>query len=812
MSSIAMCFWAYGFLMANSAPDAETCLLWRRFSAIGWTTTFASLLHVIIILTGRDKNVKKLWQILLYLPAAINLYVFSLSDRFAVKEYELVCGKYGWVNLSVNTAWDWFFYVYYISYIIIALCILFKWKKETEDKAKKNQASVIIYSIILMGVLGSISDLVLNVFFVNPIPQMGPFFNLIPVISILYSAKNHNFMKEIAEGRKGIILTPTTRIKLYFYISFLYLTAGIITTFIYFLPRYALTSKSLHTTTSLALLFYLTGIIIICIQFIKKEKVRDVLVTLIILCSIPPANFMFIEYGAVTVWVFPIILMILSLVFNTQKVLLLITLVSVLTQFFLFLNVKTNIIHMDRFDYFFRICVFLIAYGIGTIINKLYVNRIKEIEYMGYYDHLTGLANRTLFTDRLNQAIEIAKRNKKFLAVIFMDLDGFKMINDSMGHSGGDAILKIVADSLTKSLRSTDTVARFGGDEFLILINDIEDANNIKKIADKTMSVFNEPLTIGSNEFYVTGSAGVAVYPIDGEDTESLVKNADIAMYKAKARGKNKYVLCTENMKEEIKKNMVLSNHLFRAIEKNELSVYYQPQISFKTGKIIGVEALLRWNHSDFGQVSPATFIPLSEKNGAINKIGEWVLRTACAQNKKWQEEGLIQARIGVNLSVIQFNDPLIVEKIEKIVEDTGLKAEDLDLEITESVAVKQNASVVEILNRLKELGVSLSIDDFGMEYSSLSRLKSLPIDRIKIDMQFVQGLEACAKDQAITKTIINLAKSLELGVIAEGVETKAQIDFLVQGDCDEAQGYYYYKPMPAHELENLLKEKHEKI
>ncbi|GAB1432763.1 hypothetical protein MASR2M29_13880 [Spirochaetota bacterium] len=812
IGSIAMGFWAYGFVMANSALDMETCLFWRRFSAIGWTSSFALLLHVVIILTGKDKNIKKRFYFLLYLPAAICLYVFAISDKFALIQYNLVRGSNGWTNIAVNNAWDFFFYAYYGSYILASLFILFKWRKESDDKGVKSQATITIYSIILMGVLGTVTDVVINGFLENPIPQLASVFNLIPIVSLLYSARKNTYIKEIAEGREELILNPTTRMKLYFYTAFLFLAGGITSSFTYFLPHFAMSSKSLQTTTNLALLFYLIGIVIILVQFIKKERIRDFFVIAIMLCSIPPVNFMFIDYGAVTIWVFPIILMLLSLVFNSQRVLLSITIVSVATQFFLFLNVKSDIIYMDRFDYFLRMGAFIIAYGIGVVINKLYVDRLKEstrkteaqklislvsyefvtadkeniekkiirllenigeyfkidrsyisllnfddnknlnsyewcregisskaeetkdlvfddlswcldqlrekriiriedvnaldtqtvkekrlflgrdtksiivipmetslglmglvggdsvvnykkwtseeidllsilvnilsdglvkiqsekeIEYMAYYDHLTGLANRTLFTDRLGQAVEVAKRNKKFLAIIFIDLDGFKMINDTMGHSGGDIILKKIAEKLTKILRTMDTVARFGGDEFLLLINNIEDANSVRHIAQKIMIIFSKPLTMDNQEFYVTGSAGVAVYPVDGEDPETLIKNADIAMYKAKGRGKNKYVLCTENMKEEIKRNMILSNHLFRAIEKNELIVYYQPQISFKTGKIVGIEALLRWNHSEFGQVLPSVFIPLSENNGSINAIGEWVLRTACTQCKK---------------------------------------------------------------------------------------------------------------------------------------------------------------------------------
>ena len=319
------------------------------------------------------------------------------------------------------------------------------------------------------------------------------------------------------------------------------------------------------------------------------------------------------------------------------------------------------------------------------------------------------------------------------------------------------------------------------------------------------MEMFEYPFNVDGQELYMTGSAGVAVYPFDGADAETLTKNADIAMYMAKSRGKNQYALCTTDMKEEVKQNIKLSNYLYRVQERGELIIYYQPQIKLNTGKIIGLEALLRWNHPEMGMILPNTFIHLAEMNGTINSIGEWVLKTAIRQNKLWQDNGYPHLRMAVNLSVIQFNNPRFVNSVEHILQETGMKPEYLELEITESIATKEAGNIVDILNQLKQLGVSISIDDFGTEYSSLNRLKELPIDRIKIDMQFVQGIEGNEKDQAITKVIINLAKGLGLEVVAEGVETAPQLEFLNQRMCDEVQGYYYYKPMPAEEIEKLF-------
>ncbi|MEL7609292.1 MAG: EAL domain-containing protein [Bacillota bacterium] len=430
----------------------------------------------------------------------------------------------------------------------------------------------------------------------------------------------------------------------------------------------------------------------------------------------------------------------------------------------------------------------------------------KDIEYLAYYDHLTGLPNRTLFTDRVTQAIHLAKRSAKFIGVMFIDIDSFKAINDTMGHSSGDLLIREIAHTLSLHLRKTDTVARFGGDEFMILINNIASGQDVVRVVNSVMSIFEKPFVMKDLEFFITASAGVAVCPVDGEDAETLIKNADIAMYKAKSMGKNQYVLCTADMKDEVQRNMMLSNSLYRVQERNELLLYYQPQICLQTKQIIGLEALLRWKHPQWGMISPSVFIPLAETNGLINGIGEWVLRTACVQNKKWQDMGLPCLRMAVNLSVSQFKNPKLTDIVQGILQETGLNPAYLELEITESVAVKESEYIIDVLNSLKELGVSISIDDFGTEYSSLSRLKMLPIDRIKIDMQFVQGIEGSEKDQAITKIIINLAKSLGLKVIAEGVETAPQLDFLHQRMCDEVQGFYYYRPMPAADIEAMLK------
>ena len=430
----------------------------------------------------------------------------------------------------------------------------------------------------------------------------------------------------------------------------------------------------------------------------------------------------------------------------------------------------------------------------------------KTINFMAYYDSLTKLPNRLLFADRVKQAINLARRTEKFIGIIFLDLDSFKSVNDTLGHNGGDELIEKVAQKLSASVRKSDAVSRFGGDEFLIMLNHISEVTDVMRIAEKLMNLFNTPFMLNGQEMFMTASAGIALYPADGEDTETLVKNADIAMYHAKGKGKNQYALCSTDMKHEVQMKMKLTNGLYRALERNELVVYYQPQVSLQSEKIIGVEALLRWKHPELGMISPAVFIPLAEQTGLIDPIGEWVLRTACRQNKNWQEQGLRDIRMAVNLSVVQLRNPSLMGQIEKVLEETQLDPGLLELEITESATVKEGNFIVDILYQMKKLGIYISIDDFGTEYSSLSRLKSLPIDRLKMDIQFVRGIDKSFKDQAITKVIISLAKNLQLKLVAEGVENKMQLDFLKQRMCDEVQGFYYYKPMPAEEVEMILK------
>ena len=445
----------------------------------------------------------------------------------------------------------------------------------------------------------------------------------------------------------------------------------------------------------------------------------------------------------------------------------------------------------------------IIANVISDALHK--VRSEKDIHYMAFYDRLTGLSNRALFKTQLEQALELAKRSSMQVGVLFLDLDDFKGVNDTLGHEAGDLLLKVIAEKLKKCVRSYDSVCRFGGDEFLVLFSHIKKHEELARASEKIISIFKDPLNVNGQVIHMTASAGVAVYPRDGQDSETLIKSADLAMYAAKDKGKNQLIFCSEAMKEAVNERMQLTNDLYRAIERNELILHYQPQIKICTGEIVGIEALIRWEHPQKGIIQPEEFIPLAEQTGLIHAIGDWVLRAACHQNRTWQDMGLKPVFIAVNLSVEQFRTPQVIDVIATVLNESNLAPEYLEIEITEGIAIHESDQIIPILNALKALGVAIAIDDFGTEYSSLSRLKEMPIDRIKMAMEFVHGIDSSTKDAAIATVIINLARSLNLRIIAEGVETKEQLDFLAAAACDEVQGYYLHQPMSPKAIEQLL-------
>src|SRR5579872_1213454 len=428
-----------------------------------------------------------------------------------------------------------------------------------------------------------------------------------------------------------------------------------------------------------------------------------------------------------------------------------------------------------------------------------------KIAHSAEHDFLTGLPNRMLLNDRINRAIALAQRHHQRLAVLFMDLDGFKHINDSLGHPVGDRVLQSVTKRLMDCVRNSDTVSRQGGDEFVVLLGEVAQSEDAAITARRMLHAVALAHFIDPHELHVTTSIGVSVYPDDGLDAETLIKNADTAMYQAKENGRHSYQFFKPSMNVRAVERQSIEESLRRALERREFALHYQPQVSLTTGKITGAEALLRWTHPIRGPVSPAQFIPVAEDCGLILPIGNWVLREACNQTRIWQDAGLLLPSIAVNISAMEFRNENFLEGVFAVLGDTGLGPESLELELTESVLMKRAESAESILRALRAKGVQLAVDDFGTGYSSLSYLRRFPIDALKIDQSFVRQITTAPNETTIVKAVISMARSLNLRVIAEGVETQEELAFLQVNQCDEAQGYYFGRPVPPQQFAALL-------
>jgi diguanylate cyclase (GGDEF)-like protein/PAS domain S-box-containing protein len=429
----------------------------------------------------------------------------------------------------------------------------------------------------------------------------------------------------------------------------------------------------------------------------------------------------------------------------------------------------------------------------------------REIQMLAFYDVLTGLPNRTLLRDRLEQLLVVAHRDGGQFALLFMDLDRFKYVNDSMGHSVGDKLLQSVAERIQGCVREGDTVARLGGDEFVVLLREA-DSQGASLVAEKLIKVIGEPFKIADVQISTHASIGISLYPDDAQDSDTLVKNADVAMYRAKEDGRNNFQFFVPEMNFRANRIFGMERDLHNAIQQQQFELYYQPQADLTNGMVCGVEVLIRWNHPDKGRVSPADFIPVAEETGQIVAVGEWVLRTACAQLAQWRSRGMPVFPLAVNLSIRQLLQPALIDVVREVLAENGLQPGDLELEITEGIMMGDAKAALDFLTRMHEMGVQLSIDDFGTGYSSLNYLKNLPVDKLKIDQSFVRDIEVDSSDAAIVRSIISLGHRLDLRVIAEGVETLAELDFLRMRGCDEVQGYYFSRPLPTDEFERFIR------
>ena len=968
--------------MANSAASPEASIAWRRVAALGWGSLYSFLLHYSLYLTGKQNIFRRKWiYALIYLPAVVNVFVFSLWDKLVTKRYVLEYTYSGWVNVRPTSGWDLMFNAYYIVFSLIAFGLLFHWGWSSRERNIKIQAYRIVSSCITAIMAGTLTEFIINYYFPFKFPQLAPLIILIPVSAMYYCIIKYGFMAPATKNAvapEGQILSEVSQSRLYLFLTVAYILGA----FLNFAIENFISKNSFVSSLPQTLLLIFLGAALQIIQkFRVGQNIKDGLLNVLVTLSIPFIVLSFIEKHPVF-WALPVIFVLVSILFRKKYLLYMVSAATFFTLLWLWITMPRQSITIGAANHLFRIGIFAIFIWIASHINRIYFHRLekneqqvrhqkllagisaqfvdanrenidrlinemleqcgthfqadrsvlymqfrdsqhpvyayqwcarnadcaaeskrpvnimelagvkkqidetgwlhmpdtlgaraasiplagyladknissliivklsgtdnatgylsfealqtprnwdqdhreiiqvlakllsdalrqveteKKINYLAYYDALTGLPNRTLLTDRLRQAISLAARTEKLISAIFIDLDSFKAVNDTMGHDGGDEMLLQIANRLTASVREYDTVARFGGDEFLVVLPQIPSIKDIEASARKIMNVFDQPITVKGQEFFTTASAGIAVFPFDGDNPDELIKHADMAMYEAKSKGKNRFSFCSVEMKKEVLENMELTNSLYRVIERNELYLLYQPQVNPETLEIIGLEALLRWKHPLRGVMPPMRFIPLAEKTSLIHSIGEWVLLTACRQYIQWQNQGLKTAKISVNLSVQQFYNPHIIDIIRKVLGETGINPRCLELEVTESLGGHDAAYVIDTMNKLKALGVSISIDDFGKDYSSLGRLKDLPVDRIKIDIQFVRGIGHNIKDEGIIKVILELGRTLGLKVVAEGVETLEQLTFLKDNACKEIQGFYFYRPITAQEVAEVL-------
>ncbi|MBP1932353.1 putative bifunctional diguanylate cyclase/phosphodiesterase [Ammoniphilus resinae] len=439
----------------------------------------------------------------------------------------------------------------------------------------------------------------------------------------------------------------------------------------------------------------------------------------------------------------------------------------------------------------------------GRVTQFVYL--YAQPQTMAYQDSLTRLPNRRCIHDYLNTALATAHDQRQIFAVLYVDLDRFKMVNDTLGHASGDQLLKEAAQRLKSCLRERDMVSRMGGDEFLVLLLDIKGQQEAEEVAKRILASLTNPFFLQDQEVYITASIGISLYPYDGDDRETLITGADAAMYRAKRQGRNLYEWSKPELQAGSFERLILENSLRKAIDQEQLLLHYQPQLDLKSNQILSMEALLRWQHPDLGLIPPGEFIPLAEETGLIQSIGEWVIYSACTQNKAWQNQGLPPVRVAINLSATHLLQKNLPEVVAKILQTTELEPQWLELEITESAIMQDKQTAIQVLDQLKQMGVHLSIDDFGTGYSSLSYLKELPINTLKIDQSFMRDIQENENSRAVTYAIISLAHHLDLSVVAEGVETEQQLDQMREKNCDAIQGFWLSRPVPPEQAEQWM-------
>lgn len=803
---ISLSFWALGFSLSIGAPTEEVARFWRRFSALGWVSLYALLLHFSLYFTGilTPKNIKpsimKFMIGLIYLPAAFLAYGYILSNRYISQVYVMKYTPFGWHNVSTSlTLPDKVFYVYYIGYMLVIVGLLLHWHFISKENTKISRS--ILISNLIAFFLGNLFDVFLTTVFAVNYVKITPILALLPIYIIVKSIRQDNFLNAATVFHETNIIGPKISSTTYLFVAISMMSGSI---FNYLLIGTFTFIKPVASYTLLILSLLLFGIRKSKIQPFKK----DFILVFFLFHMIVLASVYMLPTGGLTTWSGAILVIFMFAFFKKKNSIIYLTIALFLSQVITWSYSPSVNVNISGWDYALRTGMIALMVIFTIYINNQYLEKIKENElqiatqhHMAYYDSLTGLPNRTYFTEYLAKSLNKVSNSPREIAILFIDLDSFKIINDTKGHDIGDQVLKIVSRRLQSFIKRDSFIARFGGDEFLIIYDSYTNKDKLTDFCENLLDVFRKPIVYQAYEYTISASIGISLYPHDGVTENALISRADLAMYSAKEFGKNTYTFCTDEMKENAEKETLIIDQLRSAIDNKELTLVYQPQVDLETQMIHCCEALLRWNSPSLGPQSPGVFIPLAEKSNIIDRLGDWVLEEALRQNLIWHNLGFTNMKVSVNVSVPQLYNPGFLDFVQSLLDKYHMSPDHLELELTENIFVDDHTQINETLIKLSDLGVSIAIDDFGTGFSSLGRIRDLSVDILKLDMSFIRNLTKHERDRNLSKAIIDLADALNLKVIAEGVETKEQLDLLTSYGCRYIQGYYFFKPMPPAEL-----------
>lgn len=936
--SAALTLMAYGMERSLTAESMEMAVNWRRFSNAGTLFLYAFVLDF-VYLKYRDELKKsiKIQRISIYVPAIFFIYLTSVSELFVQDIYHLQFKTIGYAYVPGNAFWDAVIGFYVAAYIIATfLVILLRIRKHENKKLINSRQEKILLLVFSMGTLYFIINQVYyHVLHFIYLQEIFPLFVPLPAMLLFYKMLKYSFVEKREEDK----VMEVFRKRILNFLLVGYFLGGIL----YFSTQVFLngTEHKAKVILGSSVLVFFAFTVFVAKKYTKSTQVQTIIFSILLTITVAFIYKCFEGSGVITVWAFPFIIIIASVMLYDSAVFIMCSTVTIIMMGYFWIFTPKIVVQLNETDHFGRIFLFAAAIYLIGYIRKIYMKRLQQLseknqdldlllqvstkildinyankkdvlyeilemiglcwkaeriilyqkykesytgavdsivwdhyllettpelyqrkfvflrvsvyaenieesylqidfheksrihkesmlrmmntianilgkaedknlleiqkENMSFYDQLSGLPNRHLFEHHLEQWILSAKKKKQQFAVLFLDVDLFKNINDVYGHQFGDRVLLALSDRLQVLLTKEDVLCRFGGDEFLIMTNRFFGLDILAELIRDLLLELSRPIQVQEFEVNLTLSVGVALYPDNGSDKDTLIKSADIALFQAKDKGKNSFVFCSEKMKDELSKEMIIQNQLVKALEKNEFELVYQPQIQTSTKKIVAVEALLRWKNPLLGSVSPGVFIPIAEKSSVILAIGDYVLREACRQQKEFCYKGYEPIRVAVNISVHQLVSDFFAERVFEIIQESGIHPSHLELEITETAAMQESVKMIETLTKLHMAGISIAIDDFGIEYSSLTRIKDLPVDRIKLDIHFIRNLLHNEKERQVTEAIIGLANKLNLKVIAEGVEEEEQYQYLKKKKCDEIQGYFFYPPLPVQEIERLL-------